>query len=328
MLDGARRGRRLDGARLRDAGPRRRRAGRFERRSPADLRDRLFRAIVDDGALRQQRGDRGGRRVAGSRCRARDTIAEAAGDGTWRLTGEKTWTTWLPNLTHAFVTARVAARIPIEVGVWLVDLAAAGVNAAPGSRHGHAWVRIRPARARRRRGPGDALLVRRHAARSGSARPGARGMVRDRDRGDLPRGGGGCPEGCRSLGARSPARRRLDIGRRHAVGPAQARAAGRRAAGGADRRPRRRPALGRSGGRGDAAGLAAAAADVALAKLVATRAAVNATDEALRIAGGPGFLAGRLERAFRDARAGLINPPLEDVATAGFGRSVLDRERP
>ena len=70
-----------------------------------------------------------------------------------------------------------------------------------------------------------------------------------------------------------------------------------------------------------------AADDVALAKLVATRAAVNATDEALRIAGGPGFLAGRLERAFRDARAGLINPPLDDVATAGFGRAVLDRER-
>jgi alkylation response protein AidB-like acyl-CoA dehydrogenase len=77
---------------------------------------------------------------------------------------------------------------------------------------------------------------------------------------------------------------------------------------------------------GDAAELAAAAADVALAKVVATRAAVDATDEALRIAGGPGFLAGRLERAFRDARAGLINPPLEDIAAAGFARSLLDRE--
>ena len=65
----------------------------------------------------------------------------------------------------------------------------------------------------------------------------------------------------------------------------------------------------------------------ALAKLVATRAAVAATDEALRIAGGPGFLAGRLERAFRDARAGLINPPLEDVALTGFAAAVLDRER-
>ena len=78
---------------------------------------------------------------------------------------------------------------------------------------------------------------------------------------------------------------------------------------------------------GDRAGMDSAAGDVALAKLVATRAAVSATDEALRIAGGPGFLAGRLERAFRDARAGLINPPLEDVALTGFARPVLDRER-
>jgi alkylation response protein AidB-like acyl-CoA dehydrogenase len=79
--------------------------------------------------------------------------------------------------------------------------------------------------------------------------------------------------------------------------------------------------------RGDPAGLADASGDVALAKLVATQAAVKATDEALRIAGGPGFLSGRLERAFRDARAGLINPPLEDVALTGFARRVLDRER-
>jgi alkylation response protein AidB-like acyl-CoA dehydrogenase len=68
--------------------------------------------------------------------------------------------------------------------------------------------------------------------------------------------------------------------------------------------------------------------DLALAKVTATNAAVTATDEALRIAGGPGFLAGPLERAFRDARAGLINPPLDDVALAGFGRAVLEREGP
>ena len=66
---------------------------------------------------------------------------------------------------------------------------------------------------------------------------------------------------------------------------------------------------------------------VALAKLRATAAAAAATDEALRIAGGPGFLAGRLERAFRDARAGLINPPLEDVALAGFATTLVERER-
>ncbi len=67
--------------------------------------------------------------------------------------------------------------------------------------------------------------------------------------------------------------------------------------------------------------------DLTLAKLVATRAAVDATDEALRIAGGPGFLSGRLERAFRDARAGLINPPLEDVALSGFAARLLDEVR-
>ena len=54
---------------------------------------------------------------------------------------------------------------------------------------------------------------------------------------------------------------------------------------------------------------------------------MTATDEALRIAGGPGFLAGRLERAFRDARAGLINPPLEDVALTGLGRALVEGRR-
>ena len=77
----------------------------------------------------------------------------------------------------------------------------------------------------------------------------------------------------------------------------------------------------------DPGGWPALLPDIALAKLVATQAAVTATDEALRIAGGPGFLEGRLERAFRDARAGLINPPLEDVALAGFARTLVERER-
>jgi alkylation response protein AidB-like acyl-CoA dehydrogenase len=78
------------------------------------------------------------------------------------------------------------------------------------------------------------------------------------------------------------------------------------------------------GAAGDQVARAGLQPDFALAKITATNAAVTATDEALRIAGGPGFLAGQLERAFRDARAGLINPPLDDVALAGFGRAVLD----
>ena len=51
---------------------------------------------------------------------------------------------------------------------------------------------------------------------------------------------------------------------------------------------------------------------LALAHLALVRSFADQPDEALRIAGGPGFLAGRMERAFRDARAGLINPPLEE----------------
>ena len=52
---------------------------------------------------------------------------------------------------------------------------------------------------------------------------------------------------------------------------------------------------------------------------------MTATDEALRIAGGPGYLAGRLERAFRDARAGLINPPLDDIAYQSYAKSLIER---
>ncbi len=52
-----------------------------------------------------------------------------------------------------------------------------------------------------------------------------------------------------------------------------------------------------------------------------------ATDEALRIAGGPGFVAGPIERAFRDARAGLINPPLDDVAYQAFAAALVERDR-
>ncbi len=51
----------------------------------------------------------------------------------------------------------------------------------------------------------------------------------------------------------------------------------------------------------------------------------DATDEALRIAGGPGFLAGRLERAFRDARAGSSTRRSRTSRWPGSRKAVLDR---
>ncbi len=295
---------------------------------PAALRDRLFAAIVADGALVNNAATEEG---GGSPARGAipGTVAVDAADGTWRLTGEKTWTTWLPNLTHAFVTARIEGTDPVEVGSWLVDLAVDGVERGPafdsmgmrGSASGRLVLRDVAV-------PADALLVRRPATAPDPRGPapgawfgiavaatylgvgeGARTDVAcwaiDRRPGDGSTSVADVPSVQLRLGRLDAELRAarivvLDVARRWDA-----------AIGG-----------------GEAAELAAAAADVPLAKLLATRAAVTATDEALRIAGGPGFLTGRLERAFRDARAGLINPPLEDVALTGFGQAVAERIRP
>lgn len=302
---------------------------------PASLRERLFRVVVDDGALVNNAATEEG---GGSPARGAipGTTAVAAADGTWRLTGEKTWTTWLPNLTHAFVSARVDGTDPIEVGTWLVDLDSGGVERLPGfeamGMRGSASGRLRLDGVRV--GP-DALLIRRPAGGQDPRGPapgawfgmaiaatylgvgeGARTAVArwalDRRPGDGTTSVADIPSVQLRLGRLDADLRAarivvLDVARRWDAAVAAGDAAGAAA--------------------GDAGALAVAAGDVPLAKLVATRAAVSATDEALRIAGGPGFLGGRLERAFRDARAGLINPPLEDVALGGFARGVLDRER-
>ena len=293
---------------------------------PASLRERVFRSIVDDGALVNNAAteDGGGSPARGA---IPGTRAVQQPDGSWRLTGEKTWTTWLPNLRHAFVSARIDGRDTVEVGVWLVDLAATGVERLPGfeamgmrgSASGRLVLRDTPADA-------EALLVRRPA---GGPDP----------RGSAPGAWFGIAIAATYLGVGEGARAdvaRWALDRRPGDGstsvadvPSVQVRLGRLDA---DLRAARIVVLDVAGrwdqaiAIGDADALAAAAADVPLAKLVATRAAVDATDEALRIAGGPGFLAGRLERAFRDARAGLINPPLDDVALAGFGRTVLARE--
>ena len=251
-------------------------------------------------------------------------MAEA--DGTWRLTGEKTWTTWLPNLTHAFVTARLDDTDPVEVGSWLVDLSSAeGVARLPGfeamGMRGSASGRLVLDGVQV---PADALSVRRLVDGARSARTGTGRLVRDRDRGDVSRGGGGRPDrrspAGRSTAGRATARPRSPTSRASSFGSAAL---------DADLRAARIVVLDvarrwdEAVGAGDAAALAAAAADVPWPSSSPRAPPSTATDEALRIAGGPGFLAGRLERAFRDARAGLINPPLEDVALTGFARAVL-----
>jgi len=284
---------------------------------PDALRTELYRAIVERGAFVNNAATEEG---GGSPARGAipGTTATQDADGTWRLTGEKTWTTWLPNLAYAFVTARIGADDPAEVGTFLVDLTADGVDRREGFE------------ALGMRGSASGRLVLNGARVAPEALVQRRRVDGPDPRGSAPLAWFGIAIAATYLGIGEGARQRVA---RWAL----------------DRRPgdgatavADLPSVQLRLGRLDAELRAARAVvlatasrweterdtrDVALAKLVATRAAVTATDEALRVAGGPGFLAGSLERAFRDARAGLINPPLEDVALAGFGRAVLDRER-
>lgn len=66
-------------------------------------------------------------------------------------------------------------------------------------------------------------------------------------------------------------------------------------------------------------------AQAPLVKSVTTNNAVRVTDLALRVVGGASMQrTTRLERLFRDARAGLINAPLDDVTLQNAGKAAVD----
>ena len=290
-------------------------------------REAIYATIRDEGALLNAASteDSGGSPARGA---LPETRAVADQRGGYRLTGEKSWTTWLPALRLALVSARIVetadAAIPANprLGVFLVDLEAPGATRLPAfealGMRGSASGRLRL---------DDVavlaagLLISRHASEPdprGSSPGGWFGLA-------MAGVYLGVGEGARDEVVRWATERRPGDGRQAVaeIPSVQVRLGRLDAA----LRTARIVALDVAS-RWDAADRAdqgSLMGDVALAKLTATTAATAATDEALRIAGGPGFLSGRLERAFRDARAGLINPPLEDVALAGFGRSLVER---
>lgn len=64
---------------------------------------------------------------------------------------------------------------------------------------------------------------------------------------------------------------------------------------------------------------------LAAAKYTVTNNAIEITDQALRVVGSAGLQRQHpLERYFRDVRAGLGNPPLDDVALTMIGKRALD----
>jgi alkylation response protein AidB-like acyl-CoA dehydrogenase len=65
---------------------------------------------------------------------------------------------------------------------------------------------------------------------------------------------------------------------------------------------------------------------IAAAKYLCTNAAIAATDQALRVAGGFGLTRSLpLERYYRDVRAGLTHPPSDDQALEMVGKAALER---
>jgi alkylation response protein AidB-like acyl-CoA dehydrogenase len=293
---------------------------------PAVPFGRLIAAVRDEGALVNAAASEEG---SGSPSRGGlpDTRAERTPKG-YRVTGEKTFTTWLPALRFALVSARIISNPEpadeVVVGNFLVDLESPGVERLAGwdalGMRGSASGRLV---LRDVFVPADMLAFARKAGepdpRGASAQAwfgmglaatylgvgeGARTAVtswaHDRRPGDGSTAVADIPTVQVRLG-------RLDAALRAA-----------------------RIVLTSVADRWDATATPERVTlmpDVTLAKITATNAAVTATDEALRIAGGPGFVAGPIERAFRDGRAGLINPPLDDVAYQGFARTLIDRER-
>lgn len=65
---------------------------------------------------------------------------------------------------------------------------------------------------------------------------------------------------------------------------------------------------------------------VAAAKLTATNTAIEVVDKAMRIVGGASLSKDLpLERYYRDVRAGLHNPPMDDVTLILIGKSAFER---
>ena len=296
---------------------------------PAPAFDRLAAAVRNEGALVNAASTEEG---SGSPARGGlpNTRAVRTARG-WRVTGQKTFTTWLGVLRFALVSARLVDEVEapeaegdVVIGNLLVDLDSPGVQ------------RVVDFPALGMRGSASGRLVLDDVAVPPDMLVFTRRPLEPDPRGASAQGWFAMCLASTYLGVGEGARTavaRWAIDRRPGDGSAAV----------ADI-PTVQVRLGRLDAAlraarivvldvaarwdaTDSAGRRALLADTSLAKITATNAAVTATDEALRIAGGPGFLAGPIERAFRDARAGLINPPLDDVAYQGFARTLVDWER-
>ena len=212
--------------------------------------EHLLRAVVREGALVNAASTEEGT-GSPSRGGLPDTRAVRAGDF-YLLSGEKTYTTWLPVLRFAVVSARledqpgVDSRADPRVGLLLVDLDAPGVERRAGfdalGMRGSASGTVRFADVAV---PAEMLIVARDAGQPDPRGASPQGWFAACLAGTYLGVGEGARSARRSLGGRSSTRRRLDLGRGDPVGPAPTGPARCGDAHRANGPGRRRPTLGR-----------------------------------------------------------------------------------
>jgi alkylation response protein AidB-like acyl-CoA dehydrogenase len=288
---------------------------------PDSVRDEVYRRVVSEGALvnscasERETGSpsRGGRPT---------TRAEAVGDGSYRLTGRKTFATFSPALAWYLVSASMdddaIGNFLVEAGTpgvridrtWDTfgmrasesqDLVLDGAVVGPGALVGRVVPGERPQRGADGASPtlhvpacylGIALAARRDVlAFAWSHRPNS-----------LPGPIAELPQVQDQIG-------RIELTLLRANALVFDAAAAWDAADAAER--------------GELRGLMGAA------KVAGTEAAVEAVDLAMRVVGGHSLArALPFERYYRDVRAGLHNPPMGDVALRSLGRSALASAHP
>ncbi len=286
---------------------------------------RLFREIVEQGALlnaAQAEPELGSPSHGGLPA----TTAQPAGDGTWRISGRKIYTTGAPGLRYFLLlaTIREEGQTP-QLGTFLLP------NDAPGVRIEKTW----DALALRASGSDDLVME--------DVLVGAEALLDRRPVGTPdPRAALGLPWGSITLAAvytglalaardeavyfaatRVPTALgkpvgelptvRLRLGEIETLLLTSHRLLYGLAADWVSvaKEPEMRAALQAQG---------------PLVKSITTNNAVRVTDLALRVVGGAGLQRTmRLEQLFRDARAGLINAPLDDIAWQNAGKAAVDQ---
>lgn len=283
------------------------------RQWPAELREKVFRDVVEHGALINSAASE---RDLGSPSRGGmfQTTAARDGDG-WRINGRKTWTTMSPGLSYAIVLLTIQDEDEPSRGQFLVPMDSDGVireenwdnlsmrssgsndvvfdnvfvpnefrlpqpKGLPGSK-GSDWSLL-----------GSAVYL----GIGQAARDFAVAFAKDR----VPSGLG------------TPIAELQTVQHRIAhieILLAQARSLLYGTAETWAEQPESRESI---------------AWQMAAAKYAATNNAIAVTDQALRVVGSAGLQRTLpLERYFRDVRAGLGNPPVDDVALTLIGKAAL-----